>query len=439
MIKNRIRFAVTMGLAGMMALNVTACGKAAPSNTQSAVESAVQEAVEEVKKAVEEPEEEPEKPKEEPVEEKPADNFSLKPSPDKYTQYVDKYIGRNAATVGYSSLGGDRLIEIGDGLLEIIYVTADGSFVAPDDEDALKNYVVVDQSVEPNTEVKLTYQKDSEGNEYSNLVEHQSYEKIDLLVKEVGSEDPEVELTKIEPSPDKYTFYIQDYVGKNVRNLGYISLGGDCRDTYGDATIELALVAEDGSFVDVSDETILEQYVVTSQNVAPNTEMKLTYATDSNGNEYSNLVDSQSFESVTLTVRPVTDGPVVSKKEAGTEKAEEKEEKTEEPAKEESSGDSSGYEAIYNDYAAQLRNKTQTLLEEYRSESAGQSLDKKAEICNKKVEVLAELSNKGVQEMADHMLHGGSADGYDEWADKLYDVYMEESDKIMEEYMNTAL
>ena len=65
---------------------------------------------------------------------------------------------------------------------------------------------------------------------------------------------------------------------------------------------------------------------------------------------------------------------MVSTKEAEAEKAEEKEEKTEEPAKEESSGDSSGYELIYNDYAEQLRNRTQTLLEEYRSESAGQSV-----------------------------------------------------------------
>lgn len=120
----------------------------------------------------------------------------------------------------------------------------------------------------------------------------------------------------LKPSPDKYTFYIQDYVGKNVRSIGYISLGGDCRDRYGDATVLLNLVADDGSYIDVQDETILQQYMVTGQNVAPNSEMKLTYDVDSNGKEYSNLIDTQTYDAITLTVKPVTDGPVVSKKES---------------------------------------------------------------------------------------------------------------------------
>ncbi len=442
MIKNRIRFAVKMGLAGMMVLNAAGCGKTAPSTVQPAVESAVKDVVEEVKEeaaAEPEPEEETEtqEPEEEPVEEKPYDNFSLKPSPDKYTQYIDKYVGMNAANVGYTSLGGDRMIRIGDGLLEITYVTADGSYVGIDDEEALRNYVIVAQSIEPNTEVKFDFEKDSDGNEYDSLVEHQSYEKIDLLVKEIGSEDPDITLTAINPSPDKYTFYISDYVGKNVRNIGYISLGGDCRDRYGDANVLLNLVAEDGSYIDVEDETILQQYVVTGQNVAPNSEMKMTYEVDSDGNEYGNLVDTQTYDAITLTVRPVTDGPVVSKKEAETEKAQE-----EKPAEAEAADNGSaseGYEAIYNDYAEQIRNRTQSLLEEYRSESAGQTLDKKAEICNKKVEVLATINNEGVEKMADHMLHGGDSGGYSEWSGKLMDVYMEESQKIMTEYMDTAI
>ncbi len=77
-------------------------------------------------------------------------------------------------------------------------------------------------------------------------------------------------------------------------------------------------------------------------------------------------------------------------------------------------------------------------LEEYRSESAGLSLDKKAELVNKKVEKLAELSNEGVEKMAELMLTDGS-DGYTEWSGKLYDVYMEQSQILMDEYMNTAL
>lgn len=242
------------------------------------------------------------------------DSFSLNPSPDKYTQYVDNYVGRNAASIGYTSLGGDRLVEIGEGLLDITFVTADGSYVGPDNEDDLKNYAVVAQSIAPNTEVKLEFEKDSDGEEYDNLVAFQSYEKIDLLVKKVGDKDPAVELTQINSSPDRYTHYIQNYVGKNVASIGYESLGGDYLDAYGDGVLELELVAGDGSFIDISDESVLKQYVVTSQSIEANAELKYTYAVDSDGNEYSNLVDSQTYETITLNVKSVTGEAVVSTK-----------------------------------------------------------------------------------------------------------------------------
>ena len=34
---------------------------------------------------------------------------TVKRSPDKYTWYIQDYVGRNAASIGYASLGGDRL------------------------------------------------------------------------------------------------------------------------------------------------------------------------------------------------------------------------------------------------------------------------------------------------------------------------------------------
>ena len=37
----------------------------------------------------------------------------------------------------------------------------------------------------------------------------------------------------INASPDKYTWYIQDYVGRNAAGFGYTSLGGDRMDHYG--------------------------------------------------------------------------------------------------------------------------------------------------------------------------------------------------------------
>lgn len=372
---------------------------------------------------------------------------SRKASPDKYTQYVDNYVGMNAASVGNTSFGGERQIDLGAGRLIVTYVTPDGSYAGPYDEDGLKNYVVVAQSIEPNTEVKLTFMKDNEGNEYDSLVEYQTYSKIDLLVKEVGSEDPNIVLTKTKPSPDIYTFYIQNYVGKNLASIGSVSYGGEYEDTYGNGAVRLNLVADDGSYIDPSDETVLMQYVVTGQNVDPGSELKYVFETDHEGNEYTSLVNSQTYEAITLSVKSLTGGPVVSKKESepvseetSSDQKEEPEKSAEEnePEMESSTGSSGGYEEIYNEYAKKLKDKTKDLITEYKSESSGLSVDKKAELANDKVEVLADLSNEGVEKMAKNMLSGGS-DDYMEWSEKLYSVYMEQSGVLMGEYMSSAM
>ncbi|MCI6262782.1 MAG: hypothetical protein MR610_05955 [Olsenella sp.] len=85
----------------------------------------------------------------------------------------------------------------------------------------------------------------------------------------------------------------------------------------GIANVKLDITADDGSYIDLSTDTSdgqdsgqayqqaianLSQYVVVGQNVAPNTEGTLTMMKDANGNEYDNLVDTQSIESVGLTV-----------------------------------------------------------------------------------------------------------------------------------------
>ena len=46
----------------------------------------------------------------------------------------------------------------------------------------------------------------------------------------------------------------------------------------------------------------LAEYVVTGQNLAPNTEIKLTYAKDPDGGEYSNLVDVANYNDIVLAV-----------------------------------------------------------------------------------------------------------------------------------------
>lgn len=181
-----------------------------------------------------------------------------------------------------------------------------GSYLDFSDKETLSRYVVTDQSPAPNTELKLTFETDGDGNEYDYLIDHQSIRTIDLRVCPVGGDAVGgAPLTQIQPSPDKYTWYMRDYVGKNVYSFGYTSLGGDRMDEYGHGHIKFALVADDGAYLDPEDKELLKQYVVTAQDIAPNTEIKLTFLKDSEGNEYSNLVDSQTYTGITLYVKRI--------------------------------------------------------------------------------------------------------------------------------------
>ena len=73
---------------------------------------------------------------------------------------------------------------------------------------------------------------------------------------------------------------------------------------YGNALIELIIVSDNGSFIDPNESELLKNYVVTSQNIAPNTEIKVTYAADSNGVEYL-WTDTQTIEKIELYVTPI--------------------------------------------------------------------------------------------------------------------------------------
>ena len=231
-------------------------------------------------------------------------NIVINTSPDKYTWYIKNYVGKNCASIGYTAMSGKRMDTYGEGLVELVLVSPDGSYVDVESEDILKEYSVVKQNIAPNTVLKLVFDKDSEGNEYDNLVASQSYEEIVLCVKKNSEKEQKtVDLTEIKPSPDKYTWYIADYVGRNLASCGYTSMGGDLMHKYGEGIIELIIVADDGSFVDPEDTETLKNYVVTGQSIAPNTELKLTFDKDSDGVEYDNLVESQNIEEIELTVK----------------------------------------------------------------------------------------------------------------------------------------
>lgn len=227
--------------------------------------------------------------------------ITIKESPDKYTAYIKNYVGRNCATIGYESLGGDRNDRIGNGYIQLVMLSENGEYIGVEDE-VLKEYVVVAQNLSPNTEVKFTFQKSGEGEEFDNLIEWQSVKDIVLKVKKAGSNEEisEKGMTSILVSDDKYTAYVKDYVGRNLANCGYISLGGDLRDAYGATNIKLSVVSDDGAFIEIEEET-LKNYCVTDQNPSPNTKISFEYDKDSDGNEYS-WTTWQSIQEIELYV-----------------------------------------------------------------------------------------------------------------------------------------
>ncbi len=363
----------------------------------------------------------------------------VKQAPDKYTDYIKDYVGRNCASIGYESLGGNRMDYIGNGYIRLSFLTDDGRYIGVSD-DEIKDYYVAAQSIPANTEVRFTYEKDSSGEEYSNLIEWQSIDEIVLKVSPVGSKEPvsSTGLTAIKPSPDKYTAYVKDYEGRNLGDIGYVSLGGDLRDYYGESNLKLVIITDDGSYVDVMDEESLKQYYVVHQNPAPNTEMTFVFETDSEGNEYS-FTKWQSLSEIELRVTRTEFTKTVENQPEDDRMQEESEAVVTESNASENV--QNGYEAVYNEYAEKLRSAAPVYIQEYYQEkqSNTEGLSGLAEIANKKVMKLAEISNEGVGELAKvYYSSKGEYSEYEAWAEKLYEVYMEEAENIYNEYMNSV-
>lgn len=225
----------------------------------------------------------------------------IKQSTDKNLSYIKDYTGKNLATIGYVSLGGDFRDKYGATTVELIPVTADGSYIDFESEDVLKQYKVANQSVKPNTELRMDFKKDDQGAE-TGTVSYQNIEEILLHVTETSGKYEKIEFTPITISPDKYTWYISDYTGRNLASSGYNSLGGDFRSKYGDGSLKIVIITDDGSFVDTENEDELRNYIVTGQNIAPNTELKYTFATGPDGEEKT-FPDTQTVNEIELTVR----------------------------------------------------------------------------------------------------------------------------------------
>lgn len=176
--------------------------------------------------------------------------------------------------------------------------TETGKYIDPSDEDLLKTYIVSKQDVKPDTKLKYSYCVDPDTKEESTIVNKQSISEVLLYVKKIDYKkdfgDP-VEI-KLPKDADATTWYIRNYVGRNLNNCGYNAIAGDRREAYGNATVILELVSDDGTFIDIKDEESLKKYVVTEQSVEPNT--KLTFDIG----EYD-IVSNQNIQTMELHVK----------------------------------------------------------------------------------------------------------------------------------------
>jgi len=238
------------------------------------------------------------KSKSEATTEKTHKETEIKVSPDKYTYYVKDYVGKNLASVGYTAFGGFRADKYGQGYVKFVLENKDGKYIDAEDENELKKYMVVAQDVEPNTEIKFTYGKDENGKEDDNLVKTQTVEEILLYVDKIGLTHDQVSMTNIKPASDETTYYIRNYVGRNLYDCGFTSLAEDRRDSYGKTSIKLTPNSGDGSYIDVKDKESLKNYVVTKQSVEPNT--KLTFDIG----DYD-VVKNQNIEEIELSVAAI--------------------------------------------------------------------------------------------------------------------------------------
>lgn len=100
--------------------------------------------------------------------------------PDAKTRYAKDYVGRNLALAGYISMAGDLRDYYGKGNVKLVPVSDDGSFVDVSDADSMSQYYVVSQSVQPNTKIAFSFDK-----EYDDLVTSQSVEHIELRVAKI--------------------------------------------------------------------------------------------------------------------------------------------------------------------------------------------------------------------------------------------------------------
>ena len=89
------------------------------------------------------------------------------------------------------------------------------------------------------------------------------------------------------------------------------------------------------------------------------------------------------------------------------------------------------YESVYKEYSQKMNDATPGLIEEYKKDAEGVSdMNKLANISAKKTEKLANICAKGGKRLAAiHTKENDDEDKYNEWMNKLTDVYQDEAQK----------
>ena len=207
---------------------------------------------------------------------------TVKVSDDAHITYMKDYVGMNLANAAYWAPSGMMRIQyIASNMMANIEVLASTPDGKPIEEDDMKNYYIVAQSIEPNSVISTSYSLDD--GEETKKVGHMTPSAIRFNVLPVGTEptDEDLEITKINVSEDTNVEYIRDYRGLNLGMIGE-SYGFDngVREDYSGATVMVIPNSSDGSYIDLSDEENLKNYVVIGQDVAPNSKMSVTYDED---------------------------------------------------------------------------------------------------------------------------------------------------------------
>lgn len=207
---------------------------------------------------------------------------TVKVSDDAHITYMKDYVGMNLANAAYWAPAGMMRIQyIASNMMANIEVLASTPDGKPIEEDDMKNYYIVAQSIEPNSVISTSYSLDD--GEETKKVGHMTPSAIRFNVLPVGTEptDEDLEITKINVSEDTNVEYIRDYRGLNLGMIGE-SYGFDngIREDYSGATVIVIPNSSDGSYIDLSDEENLKNYVVIGQDVAPNSKMSVTYDED---------------------------------------------------------------------------------------------------------------------------------------------------------------